>query len=526
MFNNTYISGKLQIGFVLRLGSVVLFAVFSSETAIANPISLDQDLANFPPGGLVRLGYLVPTNRTPQPNAVKNLQGFISGAQAWYSDQMQRNGFGPKTFRYETESDGVTPKIHAVQIEQTDAFLRGRLFDRTISSAQGAGLPVWSSNQVWLLLPETHVQAPDGSATGGAFLGRNINRPGHPGVGLTSSGSLPWLGPSTLTDKRTYDGLIVPEIGPYPLVQGVSYPSFSGSTIGQISSAGQGGTAHELGHGFGLSHDFRNDRNAHGNLMGNGLRGWGHWFAPEHFPQNQVRLSYGSALALNWNQYFNADSVITDQIDPQVTVLTTGQVDPVNGLLEVQFTSTDNVGLAAVHLKRNGNTVAETTLHGTSVATTLTTPYYVAGQTDSFAITVYDQQGNRTITPFSLTVNTGSNAAPRPFIETDQDTLHIGDPVLLDASRTIDPDDNLSLVTVEWDLNGDLQFDTPPVVDKTWIATFDTSGSHRIYARLTDPKGAKAISAPIHVWVIPEPRTLFLLISGGAILWPRKERLC
>src|SRR6185295_1076479 len=72
-------------------------------------------------GYLVRVAYVIPTNRTAQANAIANLRNAITHYQAWYLDQMERNGFGPKTFRYETEADGVTPKINIVTVGQKDA---------------------------------------------------------------------------------------------------------------------------------------------------------------------------------------------------------------------------------------------------------------------------------------------------------------------------------------------------------------------------------------------------------------------
>ena len=84
---------------------------------------------------------------------------------------MDRYGFRAKTFRYETLPDGVTPRVAIANSAQTDADLRGDIWGRTISSASAAGLSVWSSQQVWMLVPEAHLQQPNGQVIGGTALG-------------------------------------------------------------------------------------------------------------------------------------------------------------------------------------------------------------------------------------------------------------------------------------------------------------------------------------------------------------------
>ena len=73
----------------------------------------------------------------------------------------------------------------------------------------------------------------------------------------------------------------------------------------------QGATTHELGHAFGLNHDFRNDNNFHGNLMGNGFRGLRASYFPAQFPNDDIQLSYVAAETLNVSRYFNHDKTFT-----------------------------------------------------------------------------------------------------------------------------------------------------------------------------------------------------------------------
>ncbi len=100
---------------------------------------------------VVRVAYVVPTNRTAQAGAVVSLQHVVLVTRDWFRDQMAQLGFGAKTFRYETEGDGVTPRVWVVKVKEADSYLRGDLWTRTISAATNAGISVWAGGEVWLL---------------------------------------------------------------------------------------------------------------------------------------------------------------------------------------------------------------------------------------------------------------------------------------------------------------------------------------------------------------------------------------
>ena len=74
---------------------------------------------------MLRVAYVIPSNRTAQPDGVANLQHAIKVGQQFFKEQMEQNGFGAKTFVFETEADGVTPLIHVVNVAETDEYLRG-----------------------------------------------------------------------------------------------------------------------------------------------------------------------------------------------------------------------------------------------------------------------------------------------------------------------------------------------------------------------------------------------------------------
>ena len=61
----------------------------------------------------VRLVYFLPSDRPARPDRIEALRQLIKDAQEFYADEMQRHGYGRKTFRVETDTDGE-PVAHRV----------------------------------------------------------------------------------------------------------------------------------------------------------------------------------------------------------------------------------------------------------------------------------------------------------------------------------------------------------------------------------------------------------------------------
>ena len=491
----------------LSTGSYPIRAQFE-EGISSNTMSL---VANPPTPGenlTVRVAYVIPSNRMQQPTAEENLQDFIPRMAEWYAEQMDRFGFGRKTFRFETEADGVTPKINVVHVGVDDAFIRKDTWGHTIAAASAVGVDTWAPGTVWLMFPESHVQNSDGSIEGGVALGGGFGSGSDGGIAMMGSATLFRSTREALSDDNQYDGQTVPEIGPYPLVDDVSFPWFEFDTFSSIASSSQGATAHELGHAFGLPHDFRNDDNFHGNLMGNGLRGFRGATLPDTYPQDDTRLSYSAALILNSSRYFQRDQFTSDAMSPSISFNTTGTIEPIDGLLRIEFTASDDVQLSSAMLRRNGENIAELPLSGTSVTTSFTTPFYEPGNEDEYTVVVYDTSGNRVNDSALITPSIGFNQAPQPSLRVNQSLSSVGDTVTLDATRSVDPDGATADLVVEWDLDGDGTFDVGPFDSLLYETGFEEPGTRRVIARLTDLDGAQSISTPIALRVIDEPTQL------------------
>lgn len=464
---------------------------------------------------LVRVAYLIPSNRTPQPDGVVNLQQAIQTGQQWFQDQMEQNGFGPKTFVFETEADGVTPMIHVVGISETDEFLREDIWSRTIQSAQDAGVSVWASGEIWVLIPETHLMMNDGSITPGAALGAGSGSANDPGVALLTSESLPFLKPEYLVNDASYDGNVLQALGPFEMKQDITFPWFEGNSFSSVASSKLGALLHEIGHAFGLAHDYRNDNNFHGNLMFNGLRGIRGSLFPEKYPQDYTRLEYASALILSVSHYFNDDKNVTSP--PFIDFFIPPFPTPQQGHVRIEFKASDPDSLSVAQLRYSGDVVAEMKLYGKKVDTAFVAPYFTQGTANPYQIWIHDTQGNSTFTGIHVDMAAGFNQAPIPFIKLGPAMPLVNQSITLDALQSNDIDDELSSVLVEWDINNDGGYDTEPTTVKLAHYQYEEGGNYLIRARLTDPDGTQSVSTPVSIRIPGEKKVAvesFTLINS------------
>ncbi|HYV31899.1 MAG TPA: hypothetical protein VEO53_12455, partial [Candidatus Binatia bacterium] len=433
-------------GTVLRAGTgqilTVTFTPLDTTGYAAASRTVTINVAAALVNASVRVAYLIPTNRVAQSNGVTSLRHALRLYQDWFRDQMQRNGFGPKTFALETEADTVTPTIHLVPVPETDSELRSDARGaRLVDSARAAGVPIGTRGQIWWLVAETHLQDADGSISGGFDLAYSSGGSGDDsGWALFGSDLLALLEPGYLTNNASYDQRILGEIGPYPLQAQVSFPWFDGGTLSSVSSAALGAGLRQLAEALGLDHDFRNDENFNGNLTGFGFRGIRGAAFPRSYPYNDTRLPYGAALALNVSPYFNFGQPVTDYTRPTLNVTTSGAKVPVNGSLQIGFSAFDPGGLSAALLSWNQASdrilVGEMALAGTNLTRSFVTPYYDPGQTNQYTISVFDSQGNRQDVSTAIVPTHSVNYAPLPFITVSPDHAGLGEDVVLDASAS------------------------------------------------------------------------------------------
>ena len=71
----------------------------------------------------VRLVYFYPKNHIIQEDKVEGLHTLAADANKYYADEMQRHGFGRKTFAVETDADGV-PIVHVIRGRFSENYYR------------------------------------------------------------------------------------------------------------------------------------------------------------------------------------------------------------------------------------------------------------------------------------------------------------------------------------------------------------------------------------------------------------------
>ena len=157
---------------------------------------------------MVRLIYFLPSDRSPQQDIDTKLDTLIRDVQQFYADEMGRHGFGRKTFTFETDATGKAV-VHHVDGQFTDSYYRQNTFHK-----------VWEEIREQFHTPHNiYFIAID---LGNERVGRGYNEVCGVGDSHGASGG----------------HVLIPASG----------DCFNLKTA-----------AHELGHAFGLQHDFRND---------------------------------------------------------------------------------------------------------------------------------------------------------------------------------------------------------------------------------------------------------------------------
>ncbi len=190
----------------------------------------------------VRMIYFHPAGTEIRENVVDSMQAVIRLAQTFYGEQMAAHGYGDKTFRIETDADGE-PLVHHVTGQHEAGHYEGSLNNYgNIYLAIRQRFSFY--NNVYLVFVD-HIERPGAAGWGGRW-GK------HGGNAMVK------------VRENVYTGVLV------------SVATFYGTA------------AHELGHAFGLDHDFR-DRD---NVMSYG---------------SEDRISPCAAAFLSVHPYFNDD---------------------------------------------------------------------------------------------------------------------------------------------------------------------------------------------------------------------------
>ena len=166
------------------------------------------DLAAGEPGS-VRLVYFLPSDRPFRAGVVDSMKSVIGKIQRFNGEQMQARGFGVRSFPVETDAAGE-PLVHRVDGEHPEIHYEEDTFG-TVFDELGPGFD--PGMNVYMIV-----------------IDNSINRIGNSGLYSGGAGS-----------RRGKNG----GVGLFP--------------AGSVEWGGWDVAAHELGHAFGLHHDFHDD---------------------------------------------------------------------------------------------------------------------------------------------------------------------------------------------------------------------------------------------------------------------------
>jgi len=226
----------------------------------------------------VRLIYFIPSDRLFRAEVPAQMEALIKQTQAFYANQMQAHGYGPKTFAFETNTAGQSVVLRVNGRFPDSQYLGGNT-SRNVEAELDAQFSL--TDNIYLVA----VDVSDGRINGAGGVGGSRGPNG--GVAFVPASGI----------------------------------SFNFRTV-----------AHELGHAFGLQHDFRDDTN----IMSYG--------------DNPDRLSACSAEFLDVNRYFNPNRNFTSAAEPTIRITSSLEYPDGASSITLRFELSDPDGLHQAQL--------------------------------------------------------------------------------------------------------------------------------------------------------------------------------
>ena len=259
---------------------------------------------------IVRLIYFLPNDRAPQPDIDAEVAKLIKDVQQLYANQMEAHGFDRKTFIFQTDASG-NAVVHHIRGKFAAAYYEQGTYGK-VSEEIDEQFDI--SKSIYLAIVDS---------------GYLIN--GAPGVASKGNGSGGGL--ACINNLGNLDRKILL-------------------------------TAHELGHTFGLGHDFRNRLN----IMS---AGW--FFTHSGQPIIPVGLSKCTAELLDVHHYFKARhqsenvsnntkiQMLTPIADSPNTIRLRFEITDVDGLHQARLYGGTSGTIGCKRLTGNSNSTVEFT---------------------------------------------------------------------------------------------------------------------------------------------------------------------
>ena len=242
---------------------VYIFSVLTFVQLSFLPNSFAQGALSQPS---VKLVYFLPNDRPARPDRIAAIRQMIKDTQRFYADEMERHGYGRKTFRVETGSDGK-PVVHRFNGRFNEDYYYEPLTDYKVWDEVFKRFD--DSQHIYYIFMDMGREVLDGGNSCG--LGGAIFFPSNVADPAFSFGSVA---------IRHRDKTPAEELLGGSAMSPVSGHCFDIRLI-----------THEFGHAFGLEHDFREGRDT---II---MSGWG------------SRLSAAAAEWLSVSRFFNSSTI-------------------------------------------------------------------------------------------------------------------------------------------------------------------------------------------------------------------------
>ncbi len=245
----------------------------------------------------VYIVYFNPADRECLPGYRERLDRVMTEVQQWYSDEMERNGFGPMTFPLERDEDA---KLVIYVVKGTKAYA----FDEHITSDE------MRDNQVKPVLLERGIDIDKEHIiifANTVFVKERKDGFAYHGFSAYCGSGGHFSGTAWVSDAALLDPLNLDKKEPM-IYDGGTRPY----TLGRYNVTYIGGVAHEFGHSLGLPHNMETDEERE--QLGIALMGSGnyHLFGERAGMDEGSFLSIAHATILSSHPLFKRDTTDID----------------------------------------------------------------------------------------------------------------------------------------------------------------------------------------------------------------------